>query len=449
MLGKQWLNRYASTDMRGSAIERGQSRQRKLDGIVAWYFDSVMESLPVMLQVALLLLGCALSRYLWGVSITIASVVIGATSLGVLFYLFILVVGTAKESCPYQTPGSRFLRYLGPRVPNWRIIYSAASAIGNVFKASEAVDLTTDIWGGTDWSSWCDILNLLLFIVAGIPICLTIDVFYLLRATVRTFSAIFIGTYHLLRRVFRSSLPRDLDHQRAVLDLRCVLWALQTSLDRLVRVSTLKHLTTITEFTHFDPNLVMHCFNLFVGCISITDDFHVVVIQGSEELATLSARCFSQTFHHLSVIHPTPSALADLNRRYGQIFPPDTNFQGLPFYHIMQGIHAFFHPTSRRWFKWWNYRPSNQDLIQFTRHMVQVATQERHQEMDNRKVPRWILRFALHSLSLNPSPPPSVIAGCLSIIAIDLDLDPSSVPILDERYICSIFWTSTILTGVQ
>jgi hypothetical protein len=64
MLGKQWLNRYQSTDMRGTAIERSQNRQRNLDGVVAWYFDYVLESLPLMLQVALLLLGCALSRYL-------------------------------------------------------------------------------------------------------------------------------------------------------------------------------------------------------------------------------------------------------------------------------------------------------------------------------------------------------------------------------------------------
>ena len=35
MLGKQWLNRYASVDMRGSAIERCQNRQRKL--ILTWH----------------------------------------------------------------------------------------------------------------------------------------------------------------------------------------------------------------------------------------------------------------------------------------------------------------------------------------------------------------------------------------------------------------------------
>jgi len=78
MLGKQWLNRYASTDLQGTAIERSQNRQRKLDGVVAWYFDQVMASLSLMLQVALLLLGCALSRYLWE---TVTSVILGLTSL--------------------------------------------------------------------------------------------------------------------------------------------------------------------------------------------------------------------------------------------------------------------------------------------------------------------------------------------------------------------------------
>ena len=72
MLGKQWLNRYASVDMRGSTIERSRNRQRKLDGIVSWYFDHVMDSLPLMLQATLSLLGCA-SRYLREINRTVAS----------------------------------------------------------------------------------------------------------------------------------------------------------------------------------------------------------------------------------------------------------------------------------------------------------------------------------------------------------------------------------------
>lgn len=64
MLGKLWLIQYASVDPRWTVIERSQNRQLKLDAIVRWHFEHVVESLPLMLQVALLLLGCALFRYL-------------------------------------------------------------------------------------------------------------------------------------------------------------------------------------------------------------------------------------------------------------------------------------------------------------------------------------------------------------------------------------------------
>ena len=106
MLGKQWLNRYDSTNLRGTAIERSQNRQLKLNGIVTWYFENVMGWLPLMLQAALLLFVCALSRHLWEINMTVASVVIGITSFGVLSYLFIVIAGAAFESCPYQTPGA-------------------------------------------------------------------------------------------------------------------------------------------------------------------------------------------------------------------------------------------------------------------------------------------------------------------------------------------------------
>ena len=113
VLGKQWLNRYELKGLRGSDIERDQDRQRKLDGVEAWYFEAVMGSLPSMLQAALLLLGCALSLYLWGIDTIIASVVLGITSFGLIFYLLIIIAGVVTESCPYQTPASQFLCYLG------------------------------------------------------------------------------------------------------------------------------------------------------------------------------------------------------------------------------------------------------------------------------------------------------------------------------------------------
>ena len=42
MLGKRWLNRYASVE-RGSIINRGRDRKQKMEGMVTWQFGLVME----------------------------------------------------------------------------------------------------------------------------------------------------------------------------------------------------------------------------------------------------------------------------------------------------------------------------------------------------------------------------------------------------------------------
>jgi len=111
MLGKQWLNRYLR-HTGGSMIERCGDRQRKFDGLEKWPFRLFVESLPIMLQIALLLLTCGLSRYMWSVNTSVASVVISFTVLGILFYIGIVVAGTSSYECPFQTPASIGLRHL-------------------------------------------------------------------------------------------------------------------------------------------------------------------------------------------------------------------------------------------------------------------------------------------------------------------------------------------------
>ena len=110
MLGKQWLNRFGKIKVRGSEIDESRNRQRRLGGMVSWKFDLVMESLPLMLQSALLLLGYALSRYLWTINLTVASAAIGITSIGLAFYTFIVIAATIADNCPFQTPASQILR---------------------------------------------------------------------------------------------------------------------------------------------------------------------------------------------------------------------------------------------------------------------------------------------------------------------------------------------------
>jgi len=111
MLGKQWLNRYLR-HTGGSMVERCGDRQRKFEGLEKWPFRLFIESLPIMLQIALLLLTCGLSRHMWSVNTSVARVVISFTVLGILFYIGIVVAGTSSYECPFQTPASMALRNL-------------------------------------------------------------------------------------------------------------------------------------------------------------------------------------------------------------------------------------------------------------------------------------------------------------------------------------------------
>ena len=94
-------------------VERCGDRQRKFDGLKKWPFRLFIEILPIMLQIALLLLSCGLSRYVWSVNASVARVVISFTVLGVLFYVGIVVAGTSSYECPFQTPASTVLRQIG------------------------------------------------------------------------------------------------------------------------------------------------------------------------------------------------------------------------------------------------------------------------------------------------------------------------------------------------
>ena len=88
-------------------MERCGDRQRKFDGLEKWPFRFFIESLPIMLQIALLLLASGLSRYMWSVNTSVARIVISFTIFGILFYIGIVVAGTSSYECPFQTPASK------------------------------------------------------------------------------------------------------------------------------------------------------------------------------------------------------------------------------------------------------------------------------------------------------------------------------------------------------
>jgi len=480
MLGKQWLNQYVSTDVRGTTIERSQNRQRKLDGVVTWYFDHVMDSLPLMLQIALLLLGCALSRYLWGINITVASVVIAVTLFGIIFYAFIVIAGAVFKSCPYQTPGARFLRhcFLTILPPAFRLARSATHKLSIAIRELFIFVLTPHLFVDlpdlshpahlpkpyrlaqssfcycllcksrsslTFKRPWYSPINIAvsLGIVLQVPGSLIMD-FCFLGSWMLLYT--FAWLVHCLvtaltwtrYRWFTPTSPKvhGLDQKTLALDVQCVSWMLQTSLDKAVHLSTMRHLATMITLADFHPALVLGCFNVFVDCIKVDVSNHkVVILQGLEQLAVVSAMCFLRTFHQLSVADPGSSVLKDVRKRYNRIFPLETDFNELPFYYTVTKIHAL---ANRSWnprhIQWGDCTPSTQEYISFTRSVVEVA-QVVYRRTRRQKIPRWTLRFVLHSLSLDPTPPTSAIADCLSIIAIDLGCEVSTTgfTMLDER----------------
>ena len=423
MLGKQWLNGYASTAMRGTAIERSQGRQRKLDGIVSWHFEHVMESLPLMLQIALLLLGCALSRYLWEINTTIASVVIGVTSFGVLFYLFILAAGTPSESCPYQTPASHGLR---------SVTSTFAPVYGHAIRRSKTVHmLRAKALSSEPWWSRENVTAFFRRAPRELPGTLAVDAFRLGRASVRLSVNFARRTY---TRLFDApSTPgHGLDQQATLLDLQCISWILKTSLDKVIHLSTLELLATMVTLADFDSSLVTDCLNVLTSCVKFTNDT-VVVTQGSEKLATASATCFLRTFSHLSVMDPMSRVLEKARQNYDAAFPHGTNFKGFQFCHTLGAIHSTLYPDwDHPWLDWEDYKPPSHEHDIFARALANLARSEYQRREHDKRVPGWILRFALHSLSLGSPPSASVVADCLSIIAIDLGCDVSSAGTMDS-----------------
>ncbi|KAJ7268488.1 hypothetical protein C8J57DRAFT_345733 [Mycena rebaudengoi] len=104
VLGKQWIMHYEAAGSRGAIEERGLERQRKLDGLRQWKFDTVLQMFPLLLQLALLLFSTSLSVYLWTVHHAIAIIVQTLTAFGFAAYIFLFLSAIISADSPYQTP---------------------------------------------------------------------------------------------------------------------------------------------------------------------------------------------------------------------------------------------------------------------------------------------------------------------------------------------------------
>ena len=259
-----------------------------------------------------------------------------------------------------------------------------------------------------------------------LPVYLALDIYCLMKAMARTFVATLHKVHGWLHGAHRWN------PQVVVLDVQCITWVLQESLDKSIHPLALKLLATIMSLGSFNPTLVSTCFEILMGCIVVIDN-KVVVAQGSEELVAASALCCLHTLSHLTTMNPASSVLKDVWWWYTRVFPSEANFEGLPSYHCFIIIHRIFYPSHKlpQWqtLQWKDYElPSNEHVA-----LTQLAKFEYRRKQH--EVPRWILRFALHHLSHNPLPPTPIVTSCLSIIAIDLGCTVPKPATPDDRYV--------------
>ena len=452
MLGKQWLNRYIYVDVRGSAIERSQHRQLKMNGIVKWCFEYVLGSLPIMLQFSLLLLGCALSRYLWTMDATVAAFVVGVTSFGVLAYVLIVIMGTFSKSCPYQTPASHFIRYL------WRkssilggLLHTTYSSFRKIHAGSDFIALfgRERRWLSEPWWSKDNVGWYLTRVVPRLPIVLAYDIFNVIRTP-------FVFGFVRLRKTYRHlfTTPKSpepllpngtsldvlntFERQIHVLDSYCISWMLERSLDRDFNLIAFELLMGTSTFPTSDPTILINCFNVLAGCVT-TIGTRAAVTRGSERLAEMAITCFLTLLSHFLVIVPESSVVEDVGERYRKTFGPSTSFRGLQSSSTMTVIHHLFYTgaNGRTAVRWDDFRPSFPEHGSIMRSLLLIAWSEYRRRRECRKVPRWILRFVLRSLSQETLPPDDIIADSLLIVGIDLGYSISEGDILtpDKGYV--------------
>ena len=129
-----------------------------------------------------------------------------------------------------------------------------------------------------------------------------------------------------------------------------------------------------------------------------TTNGSAVITQGSEQLAAVSALCCLHTFSQLLFSHPvlsdptffhnfaavdlTPRDLEGIRHRYVRALQSETNFDSLPFSHVLDVIHRVFYPTlagrmefptnthkitlytwSAERIRWGDYTPSSEERV--------------------------------------------------------------------------------------
>ena len=126
------------------------------------------------------------------------------------------------------------------------------------------------VWWSSVKQPWYSVHNILstISILVILPVLLIYDAYLVGRATFQSLVALSKTVYCRLMSRCRTityhwftdtsfSWTLDPGQQKIMLDLWCILWILQMSLDKAIHLSTFKHLMSLPELTYFHPTLVV------------------------------------------------------------------------------------------------------------------------------------------------------------------------------------------------
>ena len=113
LLAKQWLAHFKATrSTHGSLPSRGVHRQRKFDVMQNSHFTTILDCIPVLLEVSLLLFAISLLGNTWYPYRDVAGVVLAATAIGVTLYFVTFSAAMLSPDSPFQTLPSQLTQLL-------------------------------------------------------------------------------------------------------------------------------------------------------------------------------------------------------------------------------------------------------------------------------------------------------------------------------------------------
>ena len=368
---KQWVNSYAIFYRKGTAADRCRDRQRRVDNIGTLLVRSPIAWLLGLVQTQFFLLNVAIGTYLLTVnSFVSGSFIILAFSI-VAAYLYFTLRRAIDSRFPYQTPMPFTLRWFG------RVFFSHP--------------------------------------VASLDGLIRVVTHFLSRPITS------------LRRMH--TIPHTSKQGPDRLDVHCASWTLQISVDKAVRLSTLEHCLG-------SPPSSLQIVSV---SLSIASTFWITTWWWSEDSddSPQHLRCPSSA--PFCIFRPRIQSLGRSSTIVGAI-PQSFRSRRLPFYYTLGAIHRRFNSKEkhkqRPKIEWRDYKPSGHEHARVSRALAELVQseyrrsecREREGERERGKFPRWIIRFALHSLSLYP--PKTVVIDCLSVVAIDLGCEVPNIAVM-------------------